>query len=292
MNYCSLFLYFSFFSPFFFVFGRVAWMLAHFLSCPKRERGKQSAESSGKRRTERKQRNQRREWEGIYLSVLSLPRAFRRDTKRLQNQRGEHYSSPCQGAFDVPPYSMCIYMYIHTCILYICNNICVFAGIHTWMYVSVCKCFFMTPALWVCACACERCRLHDSPPSSSPEAWQPSSSSQSSPLPLSACALPPSSSSTFTLVLLAQPSSSSSSFMKTRTEQMSQHDAFLMHGARGASKAQKVHHKCEKTTLVLGEYVHAEMRESLGFQFQINLGHRNNCSPFHEEGQLWSLLLW
>lgn len=74
--------------------------------------------------------------------------------------------------------------------------------------------------------------------------------------------------------------------MKTRTEQMSQHDAFLMHGARGASKAQKVHHKCEKTTLVLGEYVHAEMRESLGFQFQINLGHRNNCSPFHEEGQL------
>lgn len=155
MNYCSLFLYFSFFSPFFFffVFGRVTWMLAHFLSCPKRERGEQSAESSGKRRTERKQRNQRREWEGIYLSLLSLPRAFRRDTKRLQNQRGEHYSSPCQGAFDVPTYSMCIDMYIHTYILYICSNIC--AGIHTWMYVSVCRCLFQD-ACFVGMRACMR----------------------------------------------------------------------------------------------------------------------------------------
>lgn len=138
MNYCSLFLYFSFFSPFFFfVFGRVTWMLAHFLSCPKRERGEQSAESSGKRRTERKQRNQRREWEGIYLSLLSLPRAFRRDTKRLQNQRGEHYSSPCQGAFDVPTYSMCIYICTYIHIYYIYVVIYVYLQVYTLECMSV-----------------------------------------------------------------------------------------------------------------------------------------------------------
>lgn len=66
---------------------------------------------------------------------------------------------------------------------------------------------------WLPVCVCWG--GYDSP-FSSPDASQPSSSSQSSPLPLSVCALPPSSSSTFPLVLLAQPSSTKSSWIKHR----------------------------------------------------------------------------
>ena len=168
----------------------------------------------------------------IHLSVLSLPLGISllaKDMWRLQHFQTSAMPMNCElvcvravfylwlvctQTYRYTPY-ICWWLMCKSEPWYLCNHkaslqVYISLCVLTWecMFANVCSAIFacLSACVSVCVCVC----VYDSP-FSSPDASQPSSSSQSSPLPLSVCALPPSSSSGSTLVFLAQPSSTNSS---------------------------------------------------------------------------------